>query len=827
MPPFDAELAQLTDQLTKAYNDAWRQVLAEQQRVAQGIATNPRLWRQRDRLVEMRQRIELEMRNVDALAEAWVTREYPKFYLAGAEKAATQLHSPFSWTQTHRDAVVLLVRDTMDDLLEATAFVRDDTKRFIRAASKAALERGQLVGRTARQTASKLSQFIEARGIHAVRYANGAKHGLADYAEMMVRTKTAVAYNVGTLNQGAEFGVKYYEVFDGPSCGWSSHNDTELANGKIVSAKEAATYVIAHPRCARSFGARPDITTPVVAKGAKPTPGGQELPRPEAPGLPLEAAARTREAREAAAARRTQAGLEGRVRTPQRVMARRAAMLQRGPGAAARGESGLHPQSRRRAKEPPKPTDPFGQQLDGFDGYDDVLERAWANQGETQHLAWDGGDIEDLQLRITRTVVGGEERTMVQFKLREDAKEALESRLTAGQLSDDAAREVGRKAYRQALAEGKDGAEAFRAADLAENLAKQGAPGAQRVAVPKMVRGVVDFADPAYDGGGRMFFSHQAWKGSAPIGPGNGTYWRFYRGAGAHDSYAFDGLVQGFLPGRASATDLARFMAEMGVRELTYPKPSDAFVYVRNRLGELFRVNRHSGRLGEAEVDAALDGAKRVFGVDAGKARLAPGHGGRVEVHLDPDSVQAIMSKTGVRAFTHSLSEYSPEGIANIVESGALKSTSIRWTEGIGKAGQSSSTDVMTGGADYVFTRPVRAAPTRSYSPTFTLDAEDMLSRTDWFAYSGDRFGAQNPLYRDYADDVARRDNLRNLSSGVDNSGAEVMFKHRTGFGPKDRLLLNDRDDRDQVLAILRGRGITQVAGTPIDQFVVLSTGGY
>lgn len=827
---YPAEVAALQAQLLRVYEDAWRQVLAEQRRVLEGMATNPRLWRQRDRLAEVRQRIELEMANVDSMAKHWVGREYPKFYMAGAEAAAVNLASPFTWTQTHRDAVVLLAQDTMDDLLEATAHVNADTKRFLRAASKAALERGQLVGRTARQTAQKLAAFAASKGITAVTYANGARHGLADYAEMLVRTKTAVAYNVGTLNQGAEFGILYYEVFDGPSCGWTGHNDVDLANGSIRSAKEAAAFTIAHPRCARSFGPRPDLKTPVVAKGAKPTAGGQERDRPEAAQFPLEAAARTRPAREAAVARRTQAGLQNRARTPQRVLERRALMLQRGPGAAARGESGLGPQSRRKPKEPVRPADPFGTQLEGFDAWDDVMDRAWAKPGETHHLAWDGGSIEDLQLRLTRTVMDGEERTLVQFKLREDAKQALERRVGPGGgkgMTYDEATEVGRAVLQDALARGLPDDVAYRMAGEAADAAKRGGgwTAMTDVTIPRMniATGDMDFVEAAYRGRGTTYGNSTSWKAMDNAGK---PYVRFYRAEGGDAAFSFDGHVQAWLPGRATADDVANLMRQLGVEHLGYPTADAATAYARNRLGELFRVGRQGG-LTEDTLEQALEGARRVFGITLEDVRLTTGHGGRVEVHLSDRAVKAITDKTGVTHFTHSLSEYSADGIAAIIESGALKSTTVRWTEGIGKAGQSSKTDVATGGADYVFVRQVTRPPTSNYSPTFVLESDEVLKRTDWFAYKNDTFGAQNPKDLSYADSIARRDNLRNLGEGANRGGnQETMFKHRLGFGPKDYLEVN-RNLRDDILEALRRRGVTHVAGQPVEKFIRASSYSY
>lgn len=275
MPAFDARLTKLRDLLTSAYDRAWGEVRLEQERVAEGLATNPRLWRQEARLAEVRARIEETMDSTDAFAREWLGREYPKFYAAGAQLAAETLNSPFAWTQAHLDAIAAHAQDTYDDLLAATAHVTEDTKRFLREISREASLRGTIIGRTPAQLAKAIRTKAAERGITSVVYKDGSRHGLAEYADVVARTKTAVAYNAGSLNQGQALGVKFYEVFDGPVCGWAGHGDPELANGKIVSASQAAAHIISHPRCARSFGARPDVTTARAAAKAEPSEGGQ------------------------------------------------------------------------------------------------------------------------------------------------------------------------------------------------------------------------------------------------------------------------------------------------------------------------------------------------------------------------------------------------------------------------------------------------------------------------------------------------------------------------------------------------------------------------
>lgn len=60
--------------------------------------------------------------------------------------------------------------------------------------------------------------------------------------------------------------VDFVEVFDGPSCGWLSHDDPELAHGSIRTLDDAEKHVLSHPRCQRAFGAA------LAAEGPKASP---------------------------------------------------------------------------------------------------------------------------------------------------------------------------------------------------------------------------------------------------------------------------------------------------------------------------------------------------------------------------------------------------------------------------------------------------------------------------------------------------------------------------------------------------------------------------
>ena len=75
-------------------------------------------------------------------------------------------------------------------------------------------------------------------------------------ARTIALTETANAYNQASLAGYATTGlVEKVEVFDGPDCGWTHHEDPDLAHGSIRTLEEAKRHPIAHPNCQRAFGA--------------------------------------------------------------------------------------------------------------------------------------------------------------------------------------------------------------------------------------------------------------------------------------------------------------------------------------------------------------------------------------------------------------------------------------------------------------------------------------------------------------------------------------------------------------------------------------------
>lgn len=264
-----AAIAAIEDPLLSAYAKAWQDI----QDVQTEIAADPVRWRQRKRLTEMQRTIEAAMDELDAQAREWVTGELVRPYALGAAAGAVELGESAAavWTMLPKDAISRIANDTLADLLKSTRHVRRTTKALIRTIARDQILDKLIRGDTAVAAGRRVEQLLAKKGITAITYVDGSRHGLREYTQMLVRTKTAEAYNLGTLEAQEALGVEFWECFDGPNCGWTKHSDPHPALGKIVSKDDALAHPIAHPNCRRAYGGRPDITTAGQADAATPS----------------------------------------------------------------------------------------------------------------------------------------------------------------------------------------------------------------------------------------------------------------------------------------------------------------------------------------------------------------------------------------------------------------------------------------------------------------------------------------------------------------------------------------------------------------------------
>jgi len=240
-----AAIAAIEDLLLKVYAKAWQDIMDLQEQ----IAADPLKWRRRRRLNELLKAVEDKMADLDVRTRAWATSELVRPYALGAAAGAVELGESAAavWTQLPEQAISRIATDTLDDLLKSTRYVRRTTKALIRAIGKDEILAKLTRGDTAVQAGRRMAQILADKGIHAIRYKDGSMHGLKEYAEMLVRTKTAEAYNLGVLESQEVLGVEFWEIFDGAGCGLTSHQDPVKALGRIVDKATAEKYPISHP----------------------------------------------------------------------------------------------------------------------------------------------------------------------------------------------------------------------------------------------------------------------------------------------------------------------------------------------------------------------------------------------------------------------------------------------------------------------------------------------------------------------------------------------------------------------------------------------------
>lgn len=133
----------------------------------------------------------------------------------------------------------------------ATKGIRDRLARQVRYITEAT--RQVLVDRV---------EFAIEHGLSIEQLVSGTSDlvGLEDLfgsrATTIALTETATASNAAAVDGYRESGlVDDVLVFDGPECGWTEHDDPDLADGSTRSLDDADEYPISHPNCQRAFGA--------------------------------------------------------------------------------------------------------------------------------------------------------------------------------------------------------------------------------------------------------------------------------------------------------------------------------------------------------------------------------------------------------------------------------------------------------------------------------------------------------------------------------------------------------------------------------------------
>jgi len=144
--------------------------------------------------------INKEIAKLNKEAREWTNETIPTFYREGmdeVEKAAT-------FAKIHREALVVLVRNTKADLIDANQFIGRQIKDVVRQISLDVIEEKIATGRTVKDARNMLAKrLIDEKGTHLL-MKNGKKMNMTAYAELVARSSTREATNRGTINQLVE-----------------------------------------------------------------------------------------------------------------------------------------------------------------------------------------------------------------------------------------------------------------------------------------------------------------------------------------------------------------------------------------------------------------------------------------------------------------------------------------------------------------------------------------------------------------------------------------------------------------------------------------------
>lgn len=295
---------------------------------------------------------------------------------------------------------------------------------------------------------------------------------------------------------------------------------------------------------------------------------------------------------------------------------------------------------------------------------------------------------------------------------------------------------------------------------------------------------------------------------------------------------AFHNMVQIQAPADVTNEQIADALSKAGVSDVRPATPADSRILVENRLMSVFdgKVDATKNPKG-AEREASLQKIKDKYGITPDDVVVSTGASGRIETRLSPEGAQKIVTATGTPiAIQHNISipgfygisgdaqaqfEARTDWLAKLIGTpqGGLLSTTTRWTEGVGASGMSSAADIGTGGADYVFTKPVKVADAKTYGTSGMLmyfDPVKVYQRLDFYANSGDNFG--------------KRQVNQDVINAAKVGAYELMFKHRLSFDDLDSIVISTQAQRTAVIQKLRQMGIDQIGGRPLEAVIVIGS---
>lgn len=188
--------------------------------------------------------------------EAELTALFGRWY-ARVGTAAYALVSEEIGVEVSFDLNARGVKRVLGSIAERVTGITETSRERIRSLVETAIDNGysieQLVAGVTDDGFGGLRELVAG-------WASTPAEGSESRAHMIALTETANAYSLSSIEGYRDSGlIDSVEVLDGPDCGWTSHDDPDLAHGSIRSLEDAEDWPTAHPHCQRAFA-------PVVAR---------------------------------------------------------------------------------------------------------------------------------------------------------------------------------------------------------------------------------------------------------------------------------------------------------------------------------------------------------------------------------------------------------------------------------------------------------------------------------------------------------------------------------------------------------------------------------
>lgn len=290
---------------------------------------------------------------------------------------------------------------------------------------------------------------------------------------------------------------------------------------------------------------------------------------------------------------------------------------------------------------------------------------------------------------------------------------------------------------------------------------------------------------------------------------------------GKKDTYATNTQQSSVFNGRVEIiTDQENKSAQIfkALEAIKLDKPKPSSIDDVKRTAAKLLMERLSGTLDiddkhptDEQLNTYMESVEKDYGITYEDIQVSMDDLGNTVFMLSQDGLNKIKKKyKGLpKAFKHTVT--GSDGIISMMTSSSpgVMSTYNRWESGIQVGGMSSFADMLTGGAKYVFTRPVK---TQDSSTGLFIDPDSVL-RNLGSHYSGNDI---------YGKTIKGSSLWNDLSShkGKYPASAETIIPNGLDVSTWMYFTVAGPHQRDTYISKLKKAGYNEINGIPVDKFI-------